>query len=80
MRFTNASEIHDFMNTVEKCEGTVWLESPTGDKLVLNSMFSRYVAMSALLADRGEELELFCQLAEDRSKFYKYFGKHPDSN
>lgn len=77
MRFNNATEVNDFMTTVETCEGSVWLESPMGDKFVLNSEFSRYVAMAALLEDKGEQLELFCQRREDREKFYKYFREHP---
>jgi hypothetical protein len=78
MKFTNATEVNDFMSTVESCNGTVWLESPVGDKFVLNSVFSRYVAMAALLEDKGEQLELFCQLDEDKAKFFKFFGKHPE--
>ena len=78
MKFTKATEVHDFMSTVENCKGTVWLESPMGDKFVLNSEFSRYVAMAALLADKGEQLELFCQLDEDKGKFYKFFNNHPE--
>ena len=77
MRFNNATEVSDFMSTVEQCEGSVWLESPMGDKFVLNSEFSRYIAMAALLEDKGEQLELFCQRREDREKFYKYFREHP---
>ena len=78
MKFTNATEVRDFMSTVENCKGTVWLASPMGDKFVLNSEFSRYVAMAALLEDKGEQLELFCQLSEDREKFFKFFDKHPE--
>ena len=80
MRFTNATEVNDFMATVEGCTGSVWLESPNGDRFVLNSVFSRYVAMAALLTDKGEELELFCQRSEDRERFFKYFKDHPDVN
>ena len=78
MKFTKAIEVNDFMSTVLKCKGSVWLESPSGDKFVLNSEFSRYVAMAALLTDKSEQLELFCQLDEDKSKFYKFFGEHPE--
>ena len=78
MRFTKASEVNDFMSAVENCVGTVWLESPDGDRFVLNSEFSKYVAMAALLTDKGEQLELFCQLDEDMSKFYKFFENHPE--
>lgn len=78
MRFTNATEVNDFISTVKDCKGSVWLESPLGDKFVLNSEFSRYIAMAALLEDKGEQLELFCQMEEDRQKFYKYFKEHPE--
>ena len=77
MKFKNAIEVNDFLSTVEKCEGEVWLESISGDKYVLKSVFSRYIAMSALLSEQGDNLELFCQLPEDRVKFYKYFYEHP---
>lgn len=80
MRFTKAIEVNDFLKTVESCKGDVWLESPYGDKFVLKSVFSRYLAMSALLAEHGDELVLFCQLPEDEVKFFKYFNKHPGVN
>lgn len=80
MRFTKAIEVNDFLKTAESCEGEVWLESPDGDKFVLKSVFSRYLAMSALLTDHGEDLELFCQLPEDRAKFYRFFQEHRDVN
>ena len=80
MRFTKAIEVNDFLRTVEECEGDVWLESPNGDKFVLKSVFSRYIAMSALLSEKGDELELYCQLPEDKAKFYQYFHAHPGVN
>ena len=78
MKFTKATEVNDFMSTVESCKGMVCLMSPMGDKFVLNSEFSRYVAMAALLADKGEQLELFCTDPEDEAKFFKFFGEHPE--
>ena len=78
MKFTKPIEVNDFLRTVDECEGEVWLESPNGDRFVLKSVFSRYIAMSALLTDKSDELELFCQLNEDEQRFYKYFDKHPD--
>lgn len=80
MKFTKAIEVNDFLRTIDNCEGEVWLESPYGDRFVLKSVFSRYLAMSALLTEHGDELELFCQLPEDRAKFYKYFKDHPGVN
>ena len=78
MKFTKLSEVNDFLRTVESCEGEVWLESPMGDKFVLKSVFSHYIAMSALLTEHGKDLELFCQFPEDEAKFYEYFDKYPD--
>lgn len=78
MRFTNIAEINDFMATINSCQGTVWLMSPMGDKFVLNSEFSKYVAMAALLTDKGEQLELFCQKPEDEARFFKYFKQYPE--
>ena len=80
MKFTRHSEVNDFIRTVEECEGHVWLESKDGDRFNLKSLFSRYVAIGALLDNHGDELELFCQLPEDRIKFYKFFDEHPGVN
>ena len=80
MKFTKPIEVNDFLRIVEDCIGQVWLESPNGDKYVLKSVFSRYIAMSALLTDHSDELLLYCQFVEDEQKFYKYFEKHPDVN
>ena len=80
MKFTKPIELNDFLRTVEECEGEVWFESPRGDRFVLKSVFSRYIAMSALLTERGDELLLYCQFPKDEQKFYKYFNEHPDVN
>ena len=80
MKFTKGVEIDDFLQTTRECEGAVWLESIYGDKYVLNSVFSGYLAIAALLSEHGDELELFCQLPEDRQKFFKYFHEHPGVN
>ena len=80
MKFTKPIEVNEFLRVVDSCQGSVWLESPMGDRFVLKSVFSRYLAMSRLLIERGNELELFCQLKEDEQKFYNYFNKHPDVN
>jgi len=80
MKFTKYSEVNDFIRTVEECESHVWLETPEGDRFNLKSLFSRYIAIGALLDNHGDELELFCQLPEDRVKFYKFFNEHPGVN
>ena len=80
MKFTTLAEVNDFLKTVDSCEGEVWLESIYGDKYVLKSVLSHYIAKTVLLVEHGNELELFCQLPEDRQKFYKYFHEHPSVN
>ena len=80
MKFTKAIELDDFFETVEKCEGQVWLESPNGDSLALKSLFSRYLAIRDLLSEHGDDIQLYCQLPEDRQKFFKYFHDHPGVN
>lgn len=77
MKFTKAIEVNEFLKTVEECKGEVWIESSCGDKFVLKSVFSRYLAVAALLSEHGDELELFCQLPEDERKFYEFFNEHP---
>lgn len=80
MKLTRISELHDFINTVEECKGQVWLESPYGDRYMLKSLFSRYVAIGTLLDNHGDELNLFCQFPEDEELFNKYFDEHPGMN
>ena len=77
MRFTKMVEVNDFLRIVNECKGEVWLESPMGDKFVLKSVFSHYIAMSALLTEHGKDLMLFCQFPEDEAKFYEFFEKYP---
>ena len=78
MKFTELSEVNDFLRTVDNCKGEVWLQSTQGDKIVLNSVLSHYIAMTMLLTQHGDMLELFCQYPEDEAKFFRYFKRHPD--
>ena len=80
MKFTKPIEVNNFLRIVDNCKGEVWLESPRGDRFVLKSVFSRYIAMSALLTEKSEELVLYCQFAEDEALFFEYFNKHPSVN
>ena len=78
MKLKNISELNGFIAAVDGCKGSVWLESPDGDRFNLKSKFSQYIALGGLLGAKGEELELFCQLSEDESRFYKYFKDYPE--
>ena len=78
MKFTELAEVNDFLRTDDSCKGEVCLESTQGDKIVLNSVLSHYIAMTMLLTQHGDMLELFCQYPEDEAKFFRYFKRHPD--
>jgi hypothetical protein len=80
MKFTKLAEVNDFLKLVDSCKGEVWLESVYGDKYVLTSVLSHYIAKTVLLVEHGHELELFCQLQEDEQLFFEYFNKHPNVN
>ena len=77
MRLTNIKEIEGFLNAVNDCKASVWLESQYGDKFNLKSELSQYVALSALLGENGENLMLFCSLPEDEAKLLKFFQDFP---
>ena len=78
MKLTKTTEIEAFRAAVDACRGDVWLESPSGDKYNLKSLFSQFLALGALLEKNGDELELFCALPEDESHFFKFFYEHPE--
>lgn len=77
MKLRNIKQVNDFLFAVDKCQHEVWLESKEGDKLSLKSPLSQYVAIGALLSERGNELELFCSDSKDEINFYKFFANNP---
>ena len=79
MRLTNLKEIEEFRKDIDKCEGNVWLQDVEGSKLNLRSMMSQYIALGALLEDKGETLELFCSLASDEQYFLKFFRNYSNT-
>lgn len=79
MRMSNITEVNEFISAVNKCSGKVWLESSEGDVINLKSQLSQYIALSALLSDKGEGLMLYCALPEDESRFFKFFKDHPET-
>ena len=81
MKLRNDIELQGFLDAVDSCNGSVWLESPEGDRYNLNSTLTRhYLAIGKLLEERGDYMELFCQFPEDERKFYEFFDKHPSVN
>jgi hypothetical protein len=72
MKLSNVTDIEDFWKTIDKCQGSVWLESANGDRLDLKSVFSRYLAIGKLIEDRNEELELFASDREDEHMLMQF--------
>lgn len=78
MKLTKISQIKDFLAIVNTCKGDVTLTSQYGDKYNMKSLLTQYVAIGALLGERGDELELFCSSKEDEAKFLKFFNENPE--
>lgn len=78
MKLSNLGEVNDFLQTVDRCTGEVWLEDGEGSRLNLRSKLSQYVAIGALVSNHGTDLELFCELPEDAAKFYVLLSEHPN--
>lgn len=79
MKLTKISQVEDFLAAVNACKGSVTLTSIYGDKYNLKSLLTQYVAIGALLGEKGDELELFCSLPEDEAMFIKFFREHPET-
>lgn len=78
MKLTKISQVEDFLAAVNEAKDNVWLTSVYGDKYNLKSLLTQYVAIGALLGDKGDELELFCDKKEDEALFLKFFFEHPE--
>lgn len=78
MKFNNADQVQEFLNIVNSCNGDVTLVSPYGDRFNLKSLMTQYIAVGALLGERGDELELFCSNREDESKFIYFLQENPE--
>lgn len=78
MKLTKISQVKDFLAAVNAAKDNVWLTSIYGDKYNLKSLLTQYAAIGALLGDKGDELELFCDKKEDEALFLKFFFEHPE--
>lgn len=78
MKIKNIKDVETFLNIVDHCNGEVTLTSIYGDKFNMKSKLTQYVAISALLGEHGDELELWCSEKTDEEKFLKMFSDHPE--
>nr|DAJ59243.1 MAG TPA: hypothetical protein [Caudoviricetes sp.] len=77
MKLHNLGEVNDFLHTVDRCRGEVWLADQQGSRINLKSRLSQYVAIAALLGEHGDDMELQCEIPEDEAKFFLLFSDHP---
>lgn len=78
MKIKNINQVKEFLTAVEKCKGDVWLESLDGNKYNLKSELSQYIAIAALLRERGDQLELFCSLKDDEPYMLQFLHEHTE--
>ena len=73
MKLLNVKNIDGFFEIVNSCEGKVELCSPWGDRLILKSKLTQYVALAKIFSD-GEisEMELVLSDKNDIEKFVKF--------
>lgn len=79
MRLNNITQLEEFRKAIDASKGGVWLESSDGNKFNLKSILSQYIALGTLLSERGDELELFCQNADDEALFLAFFAANPNA-
>ncbi len=66
-------DVTDFIRTVEKCKGDVFLRTAEGDCFNLKSRLSAIVGLAELI--KGgiiAEATLQCQLQEDETKLFRF--------
>ncbi len=66
-------DVADFIRTVEKCKGNVYLRTAEGDCFNLKSRLSAIVGLAALI--KGgiiAEATLQCELQEDETKLFRF--------
>lgn len=78
MKLQKITEVQLFLDTVNACEGNVWLTSIYGDKYNLKSLLTQYVGIAAILGEHGDQMELWCENKNDEAKFLKLFVEHPE--
>ena len=66
-------DVAEFIRTVEKCKGDVYLKTKEGDCFNLKSRLSAIVGLTALI--KGgiiAEATLQCELPEDETKLFRF--------
>ena len=74
MKVTNISNIEQFFEVVDSCEGKVELVTGEGDRLNLKSKLCQYVSMASLFSngDTIPELEIIAYEPADTQKLISF--------
>lgn len=73
-------DFDDFIQTVEKCKGDVYLETSDGDVLNLKSKLCQMIGLSTILANTEiAEATVRCANFEDETLLYRFnlYGEKP---
>ena len=73
-------DFDDFIQTVEKCKGDVYLETSDGDVLNLKSKLCQMIGLSTILANTEiAEATVRCANFDDETLLYRFnlYGEKP---
>lgn len=74
-------DFDDFIRTIEKCKGDVYLETSDGDVLNLKSKLCQMIGLSTILASTEiAEATVRCANIEDETLLFRFnlYGETPD--
>lgn len=78
MKLKNLTDIKAFLEAVNKCTGSVVIESSNGDVFDLKSIFCTYLVVQELKKMNNYDLEVFARKKEDTEILLKFFDEHQD--
>lgn len=75
MWINNNADIKRFKDTVNKCEHSVWVVTPSGEKYDLKDSFGYYIGLASLLnsKDHGDP-EVYAQTKADEALLLNYLN------
>ena len=80
MKLKNIKEVEEFRKVIHACAGDVYLKSQDGDVFNLKSALSEYIALSQLLSEQGDNLELFADRREDEARLINFLAELDKEN
>ncbi len=75
MILRNEADIRDFWETLDRCEGPVYLVNSEGDSLNIQSVIARYIGLGRLLDKDGDSLEFYAERKEDEYRLIGLFWR-----